>query len=162
MSYLIRQINKAKWLQIDILKDDDVSGDAITNCLHTSLNKLSFWHIDNNDELESAILALAAKLQHLETIDIVILEQNRIEKYNIGIIATPGETPVFSLNESHRDLEKLTFSKLAALKDYIVEQFRKDQIIRYRKGPLKKIMNDAISNGLLKKEDLNEAVRNKI
>ncbi|MDI9313023.1 MAG: hypothetical protein QM535_22625 [Limnohabitans sp.] len=162
MSLLIRKINKAKWFQINVLNDSDVSADAITNCLKTSKNTLSVWNIQEESDLDNAILAIVASQDHLDTIDIVILEHTSLIKYNIKIVASPGDTPINTLIDTHRDLEELTFSKLGIVKDYIVERIRNDKLKRYTVATLKKLLKSAIENGLIKKEDLKETMREKI
>ncbi len=159
---LIRKINKSKWFQIDIKNDDDVSADAITNCLKTTNNTLSVWSIENEGDIEQAILAIASNLDHIETIDVVILNDQKLQEFGIKIITSKGNTPIESLKEIHRDLSELTFSKLGNVKDHIVERIRNDRIKRFTKGNLKKILKRAIEKGFLELDDLNESVRNKI
>ncbi len=159
---LVRKISKSKWFQIDIRKDNDVSADAITNCLKTTNNTLSVWSIENEDDIEKAILAIASNLDHIETIDIVILNDEVLQESGIKIITSKGNTPIESLKEIHRDLSELTFSKLGNVKDHIVERIRNDKLRRFTKGKLKKILRDAIEKGFLELDDLNESVRNKI
>jgi len=162
MSFLVRKINKAKWYQIDIMQSEDVSADAITNCLKTSQNTLSVWHIETEDDLEKAVLAIVANQEHLDTIDVVILDEPSLNDYNLNIIASPGETPVTSLIETHRDIAELTFTKLGQVKDHIVQRIRNQKLKRYTVSSLKKILTNAINDGLLQKEDLNESIRQKI
>lgn len=162
MPFLIRKINKAKWFQIDVTQDSDVSADAITNCLRTSKNTLSVWHIENEGDLENAILAIVSGQEHLETIDIVILEQHSLEKYNINIVASPGDTPISKLVGAHRDLTDLTYSKMGIIKDCIIERIKNDKMKRYTAASLKKILKDAIEKGLIKQEDLNLSIRGKL
>jgi hypothetical protein len=162
MSLLIRKINIAKWKQIDINTNDDVSADAITNCLKTSKNTLSVWHIENEIDLDNAILAIVSNQDHLDTIDIVILEQDPIERNNISIVASIGETPVITLKNNHRDIIGLTYSKLGNIKDCIVAKIRDNKHKRYTIASLKKILKSAIDTGILKQEDLKESLRDKI
>ena len=160
--YLIRKINKAKWFQVDIINDSDVSADAITNCLTTSRNKLSVWNIENEDDIEQAVLAIASSLEHIETIDVIILNTDILREYDINIITSTGNTPIESLKEIHRDLSGLTFSKLGQIKEHIVERIRNDKLKRYTKGKLKKLLLNAIDTGILELEDLNDSVRYKL
>jgi len=162
MSLLIRKINKAKWYQVDIENDSDVSADAITNCLRTIENTLSVWHINSEEDLDKAILALVSNQDHLETIDIVILEESSIQNYNISIVATPGETPIEELAKIHRHLVELTFSKIGAIKDHIVERIRTEHLKRYTKGTLKKLIQAAIEEEKIELDDLKKSVREKI
>lgn len=162
MSLLVRKINKAKWMQLDISETDDVSADAITNCLKTTKNTLSVWKNDTEEDLEQAVLALVANQDHLDTIDVVILQEDSLNEYNLNIVASPGDTPVESLVESHRDIADLTFSRLGSIKDHIVERIRNNHIKRFTVGTLKKLIKKSIEDGLLKKEDLKESIQRKI
>lgn len=162
MSFLVRKINKAKWYQIDIMESDDVSADAITNCLKTTKNTLSVWHIETEDDLEKAVLAIVANQDHLDTIDVVILDEPSLTNYNLNIVASPGETPVISLIEAHRDIAELSFTKLGQVKEHIVQRIRNQKLKRYTVSSLKKILTNAINEGLLRKEDLKESIRQKI
>lgn len=161
MQRLVRKINKSKWLQVDIFTDYDVSADAITNCLKTTKNTLSVWSIEDDNFIESAVLAIVASQDRLETIDVVILEESILEK-DITIIESDGLTPVLSLVKSHRDLGELTFAKLEIIKNHIVDRIRSEKCIRYTKGKTKQILLKAIDEGILKIDDLNESMKSKI
>ena len=160
--YLIRKINRAKWFQIDIYNDNDVSADAITNCLRTTKNTLSVWNIASEDDVDKAVLAIISSQDHIETIDVVILNTEKIKEYEINIIASSGNTPIEEYKNLHRDLSELTFSKLGKIKDHIVERIRNDKIKRYTKGQLKKMLLEAIKSGKLKLDDLNDSIQNKL
>jgi len=162
MPLLVRKINKAKWYQLDIEKDNNVSADAVTNCLKTTKNTLSVWRIESEADLDDAVLALAANQDHLDTIDVVILEESSLIDYNLNIVASPGETPVEYLIDAHRDIANLTFLDLGKVKDHIVERIRKQKMKRYTVGSLKSLLKDAIQKGLLTKDDLKKSVKDKI
>jgi len=159
MSLLIRKINKAKWFQVDIVNNSDVSADAITNCLKTTDNTLSVWNIENEEYLNNAILAIVSNQDHLETIDIVIIDQDSLENKNVNIVISPGNIPILKLIDTHRDITDLTYSKLGFVKDFIVESIRNDQLKRYTVGSLKKILKNAIEEGYLRKTDLKPSLQ---
>ncbi|RXK57758.1 hypothetical protein ESA94_19760 [Lacibacter luteus] len=162
MPFLVRKINRAKWFQLDITKSDEVSADAITNCLKTTRNTLSVWHIESEDDLDNAALAIVANQEHLDTIDVVILDENSLQKYSLDVVVSPGETPVSSLINAHRDIAELTFTKLGQVKEHIIERIRHDKLKRYTVASLKKILLDAIAKGILQKNDLKETLRAKL
>lgn len=162
MPFLVRKINKAKWFQLDIHQSNEVSADAITNCLKTTKNTLSVWHIESEDDLDNAVLAIVANQEHLDTIDIVILDESSLTDYNLNIVASPGETPVTSLINAHRDIAELTFTKLGHVKEHIVERIRNNKLKRYTVASLKKILLDAIENGIVQRNDLKETLRAKL
>ncbi len=162
MSLLVRKINKAKWFQVDLWSTYDVSADAITNCLKTSKNTLSVWKIETENDLDQAVLALVSNQDNLDTIDVVILDESSLVDYNVRIISSPGNTPIESLTEAHRDLSELSYTTLGIVKDHIVSRIRNNYIKRYTVGNLKKLLKNSIEQGLLKKEDLQEGVQKKI
>jgi hypothetical protein len=162
MSLLVRKINLAKWKQVDLDKTDDVSADAITNCLKTTGNTLSVWHIETEADLDSAILAIVANQDHLDKIDVVFLDEPTLTEYNLKIVANKGQTPVERLNNTHRDIAELNYTKLGQVKDQIVHCLRNSKHKRYTVNALKKILNDAIDKGLVHKEDLRESLRKHI
>ena len=142
MGLLVRKINRSKWPQEDEKNVFKVASDAITICLKSCGNTLSVWEIDNEQNLDEAVLALASGFQHLESIDVVMLESDRLQA-EIKSKQTKGQTPV-------KDLE------------HIIEKLRQKKIKRYTISDLKKILNTAIATGRLKREDLNASVANKL
>lgn len=102
MSFLIRKITKSKWKNSNDpqgekeLEINKLSSDAITSCLRTSKNALSFWEIsdiknesdlDNNSDLKNIIIALltSSKAEDVNVLDIVYFEKNeeQLNKYGI-------------------------------------------------------------------------------
>jgi hypothetical protein len=162
MTLLVRKISKAKWYQLDIAVSYDVSADALTNCLRTTKNTLSVWKIDTEDDLNQAVLALVANQDHLAAIDVVILEESSLSQYNLKIIASPGDTPVESLVNEHRDIAELSYNKIGHVTNHIVDRIRSNHIKRYTISMLKKVLKDAIEAGLIKKEDLKVDVQKKL
>lgn len=160
--HLVRKVNKAKWFQIDILNNSDVTADAITNCLKTTNNTLSVWSIKEENDVNNAVLAISSGLDHIETIDVVILEKETIEKHKIKIVVSNGNTPISTFVNSHRDLSNLTFTKLGFIKDHIVERIRENKLKRFTKGTLIKMLKQAIDDGILQLIDLKESIREKI
>ena len=162
MSLLVRKINIAKWHQVDLSSTNDVSADAITNCMKTTKNTLSVWQIQSEQDLDKAVLALVANQDHLDKIDVVILEESTLLNYNLNILATPGDTPIPSLANTHRDIADLNYSKIGDGKNHIVDKIRAKSHKRYTVGNLKKLLKDAIEMGVLEKEDLKVSVKSKI
>lgn len=161
MSFLIRKINKAKWNQNKLDESYEVTADVITNCLKTTKNTLSVWKIEAESDLDQAILALISNQDHLDAIDIVILEE-KILKRELIINETPGNTTISSLIHSHRDIANLTYTQLGIVKNHIIDKFRQNQIKRFTKTDLIKILKRHIDLGVLKEEDLKESVRKKL
>lgn len=162
MSLLVRKINKAKWYKIDIENHSDVVADAITNCLKTTRNTLSVWHINDKEDLDEAVLAIVSNQDHIESIDVVILSETSLIETGIKIVTSPGNTPFQGFVDSHRDISELTYSSLGLIKDHIVERIRDENIVRYTKSKLTKLLLKAIEEGVLKRENLNDSLKSKL
>jgi hypothetical protein len=90
MSLLVRKIDKGKWLQTNISGGEDVSADAVTNCLRTKGNALSVWGVETEAEIDEAVLAIVTGHQHLETIDVVSLSPEHLAVNGIDYQQTQG------------------------------------------------------------------------
>lgn len=173
MSLLVRKIDKSKWLQNNIIADEDVSADAITICLKTSENTLSVWKVSTENDIEEAILAMVSGGDHLECIDIITIDCQQIASDRINCVQSLEQsvTRVRDLKNAHYDIVDLSYRKLGVISQYIVDCFKKGQItnrceegkvVRYTEGYLKGIIQKAINKGRLKKEDLPDSIQNKL
>lgn len=159
---LVRKVDKAKWVSGFTPIDPLSSADAITNCLKTKNNTLSVWSINSEAELEEAVLAIVSGQDHLETIDVVMLDDDYFIQCKILTKETKGQTPVEDLEHTHRDLSSLDFWTVGMVAEHIVENITKGKLRRFAKDQLKKIIKDAIANNRLKLSDLKEDVQKKV
>ena len=162
MSLLIRKIDKGRWLQNDIVNGEDVSADAITNCLKTSGNTVSTWRIGNEAQIDDAVLAIVSAHQHLDAIDVVWISQDQLSEYGIIMQDTPGLTPVVDLVDNHVDIAKLTYKALGTVAHCIVKSFSDKNVKRYTRGSLKKLLRTAIESGRLDAERIASSVADKL
>ena len=160
MPYLIRRISRAKWEEVE---QGEVSADAITNDLKTFQNELSVWLIPNKKELKKAVLALitGAKQTKLSTLHLVLIEEKLVKSNSLVLNTTKGDTVIKSLQNLHRDIGDLTYSKLGTIKDLILNCIKSNSYALYTKRQLKDLVKSAIESGELLKENLNHnLVRN--
>lgn len=162
MPFLVRKIEKAKWMQNDVISGEDISADAITNCMKTTGNTLSTWQAVGESDVSEAILAIVAGHQHLDAIDIVCLNRESLEKKGLILESTSGNTPVRDLVNRHIDISSLTYTTLGIVGREIVEEIKAKKVMRYTKGMLRKLLNDAILKGRFQRDDLNESLRNRL
>ncbi len=160
MSLLIRKINRAKWPENDNQNVEDISADAITNCLRTQLNGLSVWEIPSKNELQDAVLAIASSQHHLEAFDVIPLRTEYLTEQGIDIDNEAGGTPIKDLIKMHRNLAHLSYSKIGIIAHHAATNI--EQARRFTKVQLKEILQKAISEGRLEVDKLCESVRNKI
>ena len=162
MSFLVRKINKAKWSVSELVEGGSASADAITNCLKTHKNTLSFWTVDSVEAIEQAVLAIAASNQNLDTFDVVVIPQSYFEKYEFVINETPGDTKCLDLVSTHRDLAGLNVQHLVLLSEVIMGDLRESKVKRYTYSQLKSLLENAVKVGRIQLDDLHENVKNKL
>lgn len=162
MSLLVRKIDKSKWLQNDIVSGEDVSADAVTNCMKTSGNTLSTWCIDNEAQIDDAVLAIVSAHQHLDTIDVVWMSQGQLGEEGIIMQDAPGLTPVVDLVDNHVDIVDLTYKSLGKVAHCIVKCFSDNYVKRYTRGSLIKLLRTAIASGRLEAEEIAPSVADKL
>jgi hypothetical protein len=149
MSLLVKKVEKGKWLQNDIVRGEDISADAITNCMKTTENTLSMWRINEEVQIDEAVLAIVSAQDHLDAIDVVWVKLNQLEEYEISMRDAPGRTPIADLVDSHVNIVNLTYRSLGKVAYCIVECFSDNNVRRYTRATLKRLLQKAIESGRL-------------
>jgi len=159
MSLIVRKIERGKWMQNNILSGADVSADAITNCMKTKNNSLSVWEVSRKDEVDDIVLALASQSEHIETMDVIVLDRTTLISSGLQLQETDSPTPVRELSQRHRDIVQLTYLSLGVLARITVDAIRNNTLQRYTRGKIKKLIDNAIAAGRLNREGLKENVK---
>lgn len=160
MSLLVRKIDRSKWrLEGRNVEREHIPADALTNCMKTKQNRLSVWEIDSGDLIDEAALAIVASGQHIESIDLVALSREQLSQNRIGMSRSPGLTPVGDLKEKHMDLSDLTYGKLGVIAYQIAQVIVENRVKRYTKVHLKAILKDAVTNGRVDVDELDESIK---
>lgn len=162
MAFFVRKIEQSKWQQNKICDGADVSADAITSCMRTTSNSLSIWHIEDDTQVNDAVLAIISKHQHLDAIDVVLVCKEDISALDLQMISSPGDTPVEALVNNHFDLVNLNYSSLGKFAKCIVDSFKKNRVRRFSKATLKEILQTAIDSDRLKLDDLAPSLASKL
>jgi hypothetical protein len=159
---LVRKIERSKWRNGDLRELDLIPADAITNCMKTQGNTVSVWRVVDAGELNEAVLAMASEFDHLDSIDVVVLDHADLESAGLEIIETPGRTPIIEIANMHRDVCNLNYRSLGCLAAFIAKCIRANEVTRIPRSELKQILIDAIREGRLLLEQLKERVREKL
>lgn len=160
-SKFIRRVTKSKWQnQLDKLSNI-ISADAITSCLKTKDNEMSVWSVDN---IEDAILALASTNTSIAIVDIVELDAKRLNQLKFKVHQKNAKTPAEQLNNKHYDIVGLNYTTLGVIANEIASETTKNSeyIKRYSAAAVKKILKDAITDGKIKMDALDENLRKKL
>ena len=163
MSFLIRKIDEYnKWRQNDILNGEPPSADAITHCLKTKQNSLSFWLIGDESQREEGVLAIASQFEHIDTVDILLIDRSLFEQKQLGLVPTPGLTPYTDFIDNHFDVINLDYLSLGTVAEVIVESIRQARYKKFRESELVEILSNGVQAGKVQWSELNPHVRKKI
>ena len=162
MPLLVRKIDKAKWMQNSASTSEDVSADAITNCLKTRANALSVWEVPEDSGVPDAVVAMASQFDSLDTIDVVCLCRDDVVNAGLELSSTPGNTALKGFSENHRDVVRLKYRTLGVLTDLIIARITTPAVRRYTKTQLIDLLRDAVTSGRVEITDLHEGVRRKV
>jgi hypothetical protein len=155
LSLLVRKISRAKWPNVHTeLKD--FPGDVFVD-LRTSNNELSVWSIDNIDELDKAIIALAVapKNSSIENIDVVWVDEKLFEAARIPINNEFGDTAATAYRTLHRNIYGITYSSLGKVAEIISKSILEDNRRRIPKREVISIVKKAIDDGSVEKSECN-------
>lgn len=169
MTYYVRKISRAKWpnnehesdFDYDNFDINELKADAITGCIKTSSNELSLWKIESKDEDINAILPIVAGFEKPNTFDIVYIQEEDLKEAGIELNKTKGRTPVIELQELHYDADVKNYSGLGTFAKIITHAL-KDNYKRIKEKDVKKIIEKAIADGKLNKEDLDLKMQEKL
>lgn len=152
MDFIARKISRPKWERFPI------RADAITGCLRTRGDTLSFWKCNENDVSE-VVLALASNMDCLATFDIVLLLESELRKDGFFLQETPGQIPIKDsrLMERHVDVMDLELDSLGLLSRVIHTQVTTEaKCFRFNKTKVRDILCQAVIDGRLYLSDLEE------
>ncbi|WP_146736817.1 hypothetical protein [Neisseria sicca] len=174
MAYLVRKISRAKWKNFDdpegvvALVLDKLSADAITSCLRTSKNSLSFWllsDIDDSKELNKILFALTVKDKNTDDIsatDIIFLKEEELLKQEIKLKKIPGITVDDNLKSLHIDLCDLNHTNLTFLAGFFCEILNQEKSKRFTQAQMKSIIKEHIMENPKLKEEISNKLKTKL
>ena len=161
--FAARKFSRAKWVKPSFIRDDDIPADAITGCLKTADNKLSFWHCtEEKTSIEDVVLALATgiKVDKLEKMHVIAFKKDALDSADLVLVRSDGETRVKDMVERHVDLIELTLSKLANFAKIMAKQISAElHCHSFTKKEVAKILNDSIAVGRITVDKLPQEIQ---
>lgn len=152
MPFLLRRIDYVKWERdVDWLTDNELKADCLVN-LRTDQCTLSVWVVDDSESnLSHIVTALASTSQKLDKVDYALIHQDKVKELDIDIIEMPGVSHYPAVNHLHRDLVKLTVSKITKLAYSIDKYGRK---ARMSSSDVGRALATAITNSAINSSSL--------
>jgi hypothetical protein len=165
---LARKISRGKWERKSHLSGDEISADAITVCLRTLNDALSWWKC-SDDEKDVAEVALAVGIavdkekQQLDKIDIVVVPDTDLESVGLSFQPTPGNTLIEDLRERHIDVVYFDLERIARVARILAPRIRsRTRVFTFPLAKVKSLIRDAITAKRLTPDKLSEQVLEKL
>lgn len=169
MKMLARKISRAKWEPRDYLAEGEIPADAISGCLRTSDDTLSWWRCKGHrEDVAEVALALTAapKIEKFDKIDVVVLPEEVVTDAGLSVETFAGDTLVRELQARHVNLPKLDVDRLVDVAKILAPRIRdgKDgkDVFAFTKKQLMRLVTTAINDKRLDPAELSEKLREKL
>lgn len=164
MDFVAHKINRSRWGVESFMEERDVTADAVTNCLKTSSNVMSWWMCeDGRKNVEEVALAMGTMFKSLEKAHFVAVSVAELESVGLILEHVPSPTPVKGLEDIHINLVDLTAKKLTTLAEIIARRVRvEDGCHDFSMDQMQSLVLRAVRNRRVAKEHLKPAVRERI
>ena len=162
--YLARKVTRAKWAAKQGLATGEIPADAVTIDLRTQGNSLSFWQCPTGtaSDVEEAALAIAAAREHIDRLDLVLLDAEELQADGQSLVNTEGRTPVTDLAALHVDVSRLDYARLGRIADHVVVAIEKKRHRRITKARVRKLIAAAVEKGRIDLDHLECDVREEV
>ena len=117
MEEFLRTVRQSRWYKypaIDWLAEGELQGDALSD-INTQNGKLSVYRINDEDEMQHVIVALAATKENMANLDYILFDDYELSSFGITVIQSDGNTASTVANELHYELGNLSASRLVRL-----------------------------------------------
>lgn len=164
MAFLVRKLMKRTALYETYSEKKDVRdivADIPTSEFRTTKGTLSTWYINNLDDLDKAILAIAVTSSKIDKMDFIIINTSLLDEEGLKYKQTFAgqQLPIPELQDLHYDITGVTLSRLSSCAELyqkimtydssIYENNSNDNhyIIRVTANYIKQKLAQAISDG---------------
>lgn len=164
---LARKIGLAKWRPhpdyMVLNSPDDISADAITADLRTESRSLSLWACESasDQDIKKVALALAASMERLGKIELVLLNKEDILQCGHKVNYTESNTPALDLRDHHVDVCDLTYQGLGNIAHLIMSAVLSGQCKTVPQPEVSNILKSAIQQRRIDFDELSEPLKRK-
>lgn len=144
------------------MNGNDIAADAITLCLKTGNNTLSFWNCNEDQStVEEVVLALATcSNSRLDKLHLLALSKDELQAAGLTLEQSDGPTIIQDLRDRHLDMIELTLAKLSKLAELMASQIRGEvKYYHFTKRKVREIVKKAIANHRISVDKLPDKIK---
>lgn len=156
MTLLLRKVQHKRWYAATTTLDNPLPADPLAD-LNTKDNALSLWEIfDDRSNLTQVVTAMAATMQYVSNVDIVLFDKRLVSRLGLQIDMTQGRTPYAPAVAYHRDIVRLTAQALLNLAETLR---REGDFVEFTEKQVARLLAQAIASGLRTDELTDKVVK---
>ena len=172
MSFLVRKLNKRDQLNT-LLENEcvgDIYADVPTNEFRTTKGTLSTWIIENFEDLDNAVLAIAVSSSRISKMDFIVIDTELLDRNGLEYKQTYAgvDIPIADLQDTHYDIINISLKKLTNCTEvYRTILLNEDgdtekYIIRFTEAEIKEKLRIAIAQNRVDKNRASKSIRDVI
>ena len=160
MKYLVRKFTEGAWpngVERQFVSKDFIDADCICTGLKTDHNKMSWWLIEDLNELEAAAISIASAYKSKGRIFVVAIPFQQVIENKIKTVNSidDADTAITSFRERHYNLENLTYFQLGILAELVAISCQKNETRKTLSfGQIKNKIKELILNGNIETNEL--------
>lgn len=172
MIYYIRKISRHKW-QEEPLSDipevaqnqiNNVSADAITNCLKTTSNKLSLWRvdIDQNNFTINDVIPLIMNFERPNNCDVVYIPESLLLNTNLILQQSENDanTPIEQYKKTHYNIIVNNYAGLGKFSKVVLQSLCNHK--RYKVREVETKLKEMLENHVIEQQMISSKLFEKI
>ena len=128
--------------------------------LRTYDNKLSVWNVNNDEDLEDAIIALGSNCDHIGTMFFLKIPADDLK--DMSFDSEEGDTPTHGINHKHRNIKCLNYDSLGFLITTMMRSISSDLVVKKSKSELKELLKNAYISGKIDPQLISESLKGEI
>lgn len=164
--YLARKVRLAKWewRERPDVPPEQALQSAIESDLKALNNELSFWRCPTKDlhDVREVALAIAAAGDHLQRVQLALVNERDLASLGLEILPTPGRTPVTDLKSLHVSVPVLGNAQLRELALAIREAVSTGAHHTFAKPDIRALVDEAAIAGRVRISEVSEELRAKL
>lgn len=169
MPFLVRKLNKRDQFSTLLAQErvEDIYADVPTCEFKTARGTLSTWLIENLEDIDNAVLAIAVSSSKITKMDFIIIDTDLLDKNGLKYKRSYAgvELPIADLQDTHYDIIDISLKKLtncATVYRTIYSQENDEEeklIIRFTESEIKEKLKKAISENRVDKNKASRPIR---
>lgn len=161
MSYLVRKIERTRWVGSDEA-GSRIKADVVSSCIRPMSSELSVWFAKDVSDLHEARLAMLAAMNKLASVDLIEIPVAEIESAGLKIVESIPTVGPAVLKNRHRDIAELDIDDLHTVAKIVQGHIIEKKCKRLTLAQCKAILEEAVAARKFSPDELHIDISKKL